>query len=197
MLVTPIDHGLELGASKNPRSSGLHLSEIYNDLFACLEPKRYKAGAPVNKALLEAGILFEEMLERAFVLRLQETVGRPGELVSEEGVKCSPDLFIFDAEDNFRIGEIKLTWKSSRDVPREPGENGFPVKFKKNFVQMMGYCHVARTPYARLISFFVNGQYIPGPPEPELLAWDIEFSTQELRENWAMLINHARDREML
>jgi len=197
MLVTPVDHGLELGASKNPRSPGLHLSEIYNDLFARLEPKRYKTGAPLNKVLLEAGIIFEEMLERAFILRLQEAVGRPEEIISEEGIKCSPDLFIIDEAGRFRIGEIKLTWKSSRDVPREPGENGFPVKFKKNFVQMMGYCHVAQTPYARLISFFVNGQYIPGPPEPELLAWDIEFSSQELHENWTMLMNHARDREML
>lgn len=202
MNITPVDHGLELGASKNPRSGGLHLSEIYNDLFARLEPKRYSTGGPINKVLLEAGVVFEELLERALVLRLQETIGRPEEIVfedEEEGIiiKCSPDLFIIDEQGNFRIGEIKLTWKSSRDVPREAGENGFPPKFKKYFVQMMGYCYVAQTPYARLITLFVNGQYIPGPPEPELLAWDIEFSTQELQENWAMLLNHARDRGLL
>jgi hypothetical protein len=205
MIITPCPHGLEelLGKSSAPRSGGLHMSTIYNDLYSGLEPKRFDKSKPMDPLRLEAGLALEEMLEEGLRKRLRGPQ-RPGEFVNADGIAFSPDLIIFNG--SVKLGEIKLTWMSSKGVPREPGGT-FPQKFDKYFTQMQCYCHALETSHARLIAFFVNGQNYfkgragqPGDPQgygPELLAWDIEFSAREIREGYQMVLNHARHRGML
>lgn len=194
MIITPCPHGLEgvLGVSTGHRSPGLHLSEIYNDLYQDLEPKRYTRGTKPDPLRLEAGLAFEDMLEEGLKRRLAGE--RQGEFVTEEGIVYSPDLIIANTGHPNRLGEIKLTWMSSKEVPRERS-NGFPPKFDKYFTQMKAYCYHLGLTDARLLAFFVNSDY--RPPKPELLAWDIEFTVRELKENWQMLLNHARHKGML
>jgi hypothetical protein len=192
VIIVPVKHGLEgvVGVSVGHRSPGLHMSNIYNDLYQDLEPKRFTRGTLPDPLRLEAGLAFEDMLEEGLKRRLCGE--RPPEMVTEEGIFYSPDLIIFNG--HTRLGEIKLTWMSSKEVPREAA-NGFPPKFDKYFTQMKAYCHHLDLGHARLLAFFVNGDY--RPPKPELLAWDIEFTPRELRENWQMLLNHARHKRML
>lgn len=195
MKITPCPHGFEDIVGQNKpgylRGKGLHMSDIYGSLFKELEPKRYDTGEPMDLNRLEAGMAFEEFLEEGMTKRLSGE--RPGELTTEEGILYSPDFLVFS--DVTRLGEIKLTWLSSKEVPRERA-NGFPPQFDKYFCQMMSYCHNLETPYARLVAYFVNGPY-KHPYTPELLAWDIEFSSRELRENWQMMMSHARRKKLL
>ncbi len=177
-----------MGRSILPRTPGLHISDIYGDLYERLEPKRYKGGLP-KAELLEAGLAFESILEEGLKNRLAQ---RPGEILSPEGILMSPDLILFNG--CVRVGEIKLTWMSSRDMPTET-VNGLPPKFSKWDVQMRAYCHVLDTEHARLIGFFVNNDY--KPPTPRLLAWDITYTQRELDENWAMLLRHAESMGVL
>lgn len=182
-----------MGKSPGVRTPGLHMSSIYNDLFQDLEPTRYLRGTAPDPLRLEAGLAFESFLEDAIKARLTNSgSGRPDEMISDEGILYNPDLILFNG--STRLGEIKLTWLSSGDVPRESA-NAFPPKFDKYFVQMKSYCRCLHTPYARLIAFFVNGTY--KPPMPELLAWDIEFTKRELDENWTMMMSHAKFKGML
>lgn len=53
--------------------------------------------------------------------------------------------------------------------------------------QIMGYCYVAGTNDARLIAYFVNGNYTDSR-KPCLLGWDLSFSNQEIGENWDSLM---------
>lgn len=194
MIITPIKCDpaeFGLGVSSGHRTAGLHISEIYNDLFQKLEPKRYDKSRPMDPLRLEMGLLFESILEEGLKAKFQGGK-RPGELVTEEGIIYSPDLIIFDR--SVRLGEIKLTWMSSREVPRTV-ENGLPSKFDKYICQMKAYCYHLDTRDARLIALFVNGDYTVHAPE--LLGWDLEFSQRELDENWRMLLNHARHTKML
>jgi hypothetical protein len=161
------------------------MSEIYNDLYQDLEPNRFKRGSVPDPLRLEAGLAFEDFLEAGLKDRLTKAQ-RPGEFVTEEGILFTPDLILYNGTN--RLGEIKLTWMSTKEVPRVES-NGFPPKFDKYFTQMMAYCYHLELEEARLIAFFVNGDY--KPPQPELLAWDIKFTQRELRENWQMLLNHA------
>lgn len=194
MIITPVAHGLDdvLGVSTGYRSPGLHMSAIYNDLFQDLEPKRFTRGTKPDPLRLEAGLMFEDLLEEGLKKRLGGG-DRVGEFTTEEGIIYSPDLIIFDAQRQ-RLGEIKLTWMSSKEVPREAATR-FPPKFDKYIVQMKAYSYHLDLDCARLLAFFVNGNY--APPKPELLAWDIEFTRRELKENWQMLLNHARSKKML
>lgn len=189
MQVTPRLSDLDLLASDLVRSPGLHISAIYTDLYQDLEPKRYTRGTAPDVNRMGLGFALEAGLEEGLKKHL---ASRPGEFRTPEGIAFSPDLLITNGI--VRVGEIKLTWMSSRDVPREPGTS-FPPKFSKWFVQMKAYCHHLETPYARLYAFFVNGNY--REHTPEFLSWDVEFSSGELHENWAMLLNHARAKGML
>lgn len=192
MIVTPVKVDLELNlpAPGYVRSEGLHMSQIYNDLYQDLEPKRYVRGSLPDPLRMEAGLALEEMLEEGLKRRLRGE--RPSEFVSDEGIICSPDLIIFNHVT--RVGEIKLSWLSTRELPTEIS-NHFPPKFDKYLTQMMAYCHVVMTPYARLYFYGVNGDY--RPLKPALHAYDIEFTKRELDENWSMLINHAKYKGML
>lgn len=199
MIITPCKLDLDLTFNRSPRTPGLHMSDIYGSLFRELEPERYTRDDlddRTKNAYMLVGLSLEEMLEEGLRQRFAETgSGRPGEFVTEEGIIYSPDLIIFNGET--RLGEIKLTWMSSREVPREPA-NGFPPKFDKYFVQMMAYCHHLETPYARLLACFVNGTYDKSTGmKPELLSWDITFTARELRDNWQMLKMHGRLKGML
>jgi len=200
MKVTPVPHGFEEIIGKGDpnyiRGAGLHMSAIYNDFYQHAHPQRYRAGTAPDPLRLETGLILENILEEGLREKLAaHGGGRPGELVEpEHGILFSPDLLIWNH--SLRVGEIKLTWMSSREVPREPcGSNGFPKKFDKYFSQMMLYCRCLETPYARLIAFFVNGDY--RKMQPELLAWDIEFSARELHEEWLTMTNWAKQRKML
>lgn len=103
------------------------MSDLYNDLYADLEPKRFSKSGPMPVEKLEFGMAFEEMLEDSLRKRL---VGeRPGEFTTEEGIIYSPDLLIFNGAT--RLGEIKLTWMSCREMPKERTDAGLPSKFAK------------------------------------------------------------------
>lgn len=182
------------------------MSHIYNDLYQHLEPKRYDPSTPLDPNRLEAGLAFEQFLEDALKKRLTRESGRPEELeyvipgVSTP-ILFNPDLLIYNGV--MRTGEIKLTWLSCSEMPTTTS-TGVPPKFDKYMTQIMSYCHMLETPYARLIAYFVNGGYEflkketrGKPPTPQLLAWDLQFTSRELHENWMTMINWARHRKML
>ena len=208
MKVTPIEHGLDYyGKSSGPRSTErLHMSQIYGSLFQDMYPDRFVKDRPMNPGHLELGLAWENMLEDGIKERLRQGQGadRPGEFVTEEGIVFSPDLLLFNGVT--RLGEIKLTWVSSKEMPRTAGES-FPSHptVQKWLCQMMAYAYHLDTPYARLYAFHVNGEYAwmrkggnkDTPGGPQLFAYDIEFSKRELHDNWQMLLGHAKSSGLL
>ena len=190
MKITPIPHGLDLLASDLVRSPGLHMSDIYNDLYAALEPRRYTHTGPPNPVLLALGTAWERHLE--FLLRRAGVrVTRPGELfVPDLNIAYSPDGILED-EDRYRLVEYKLSSMSTKDLPRRPASS-FPPKFNKCTCQQMDYCHGIESNLSRL--YFTS---IYRPHDPELLVWNIEFTPRELRDNWAANMSHARMRKMI
>lgn len=200
------------------RSPGRHMSELYGSYYAAVEPKRYAKKAEDTPPPVErwgVGMAFEEMLELGLKTRVRtlahEEILRPGEFETAHtractrskaarapgcGCKCgggvffSPDLTIFNGVD--RIGEIKLHSMSHKGVPHTVGEwyDGLPQKFDKFFTQMKVYCHHVGTPYARLYSFSVREMVYFNEPRI-FLAWDIEFSATEMREEWELIRRHG------
>ncbi len=203
MKITPIDHGLDyVGKSTGNRShERLHMSQIYGSMYQQLYPDRFSADGPGNPLYLEMGLAWEDMLEDGIKERLHigQDAERPGEFVTEEGIVFSPDLLLYNGY--MRLGEIKLTWVSSKEMPKVSGGE-FPSHptVQKWLTQMMAYAFHLDTPYARLYAFHVNGDYPwmrkgsnrKDPGGPQLMAYDIEFSTRELQDNWDTLLNHAK-----
>lgn len=189
MTVTPIPHGFDFGQSHAERSPGVHASAIYNDLYQDLEPKRFTRGTAPDPLRLELGLALEEVLEGGLVSRMWE---RPGEFKTADGVAFSPDGLMFHADGRLIVCETKLTWMSSKDVPREPA-SGFPPKFDKYMTQLLFYTDGLETPWGRLYVYFVNGL----GRGPEFLAWELEFTAREQQENRQMLLNHAKAKGLM
>ena len=189
MIITPCPHGLEdvLGKSVGYRTPGVHVSALYGALYKRLDPKRFTGDMP-DPVRLEAGLSFENVVEDE--LRRRLSAFRPGEIVSPEGIIMSPDLIVFNG--SVRTGEIKLTWMSSREMPMERA-NGVPPQFQHWITQIMSYAHILENPLAKLIGYFVNGTYPRGAPAPQILAWELEFTARELRDNWTMLTKFGHE----
>jgi hypothetical protein len=183
--VHPFDPGPLVLTDDPDRPTGLHVSQIINRLLQTLDPKRYTDDLPVMKIV--AGLALEQQLEK--VLALQVPGGfRPG-AVKKDGIWCSPDAM---AMDPWRVREFKLTWYSAKTKPCP-----FHEVYWSWRVQMMAYCWVMETQISELWVFFVNGFYPVGAPSPLIYIPDavpcvIDWSMQELEENWQMILNHAK-----
>lgn len=174
-----------------------HVSRLLHTICEKMWPHRFGKGngeRPSNLRIL-IGMLFESLLTAAFKSQISQDLNgdarfmRLGEVkrkVKWKGrqltVVGTPDAL--DTED-WMIEEWKATWMSCRQPITDP-------KFWHYWVQVMAYCYMVGTTRARLRVLFVNGDYSHGDESgPRLLGWEVEFTEQELKENWDMLLNHA------
>lgn len=190
MRVTPDSRPLDFLKSDLVRSPGLHASDIYNNLFEFLEPKRYAHDGPPNAVLMALGTAWESHLERLLVLSGVQAY-RPGELLSPEGIAYSPDLIVFDREGRARVGEIKLTSMALDEIPQGE-ETTLPPKFAKYLCQLQLYALWLELLYGWLAVCSIRKPYAP-----EFRAFNIEFTPRELEENWRMVMNHAVAEQLL
>lgn len=207
MLVTPMqDPALveRIGQSSSfgVRSTGLHLSTIIKSLMRRLQPKRFGSEmTPESLLRMELGIAFENMLEQG--LAEKYAVIRPGELFSDEGIAMSPDGINPTADAG---EEYKCTWMSCR-IDTDKGmvtpytdKYGRPVdRYLHWFLQIKGYAKWLGTNRFLLRVLHVNGDYAQGAGKsaPQFLTHLLEFTDDELEENWTMLTNYARQEGML
>lgn len=186
-----------LGHSEGPRSSGLHLSEIYKRLMIRLQPARFNTGKPMDMRRVEIGLLFENMLERALAEKFATV--RPGELFSDEGIAMSPDGL---NPTEGALEEYKATYMSSRDGITEAVEvNGEIVqipreKFLHWYYQMRGYCKWLGTNKAILRVLFVCGDYSK-PIQPQFKSYHLTFTDDEIEKNWLTLLQVAEEDGLL
>ncbi len=165
------------------RSAGLHVSTIIKSLCSDLDPKRF-SGGPMDMKRINMGFTFERVLETAFQAR-RDNIFRPGE-ITLDGVAMSPDGI---DPDGWWLEEFKATWMSEFDAPESP-------KYRHWFWQMEAYCLALGASHARLRTLFVNGDYRSGY-QPTYRVWEIEFTDEDLQENWKMLMSHARQKGLL
>lgn len=189
MIVTPTTIGMDLLKSELVRSPGLHASDIYGALYKELDPRRYDYGdSEPNPLLLALGTAWEKHLEHLFALN-GVVVERPGEFMSPEGIAYSPDLIFFNG--CTRLGEIKMTSMSAKDMPTTECNN-LPPKLDKYLTQMMLYAYWLGLTDGWLAILF-NHQ----PWAPDLRVFNLRWTQRELDDNHAMVINFARERGML
>ena len=182
--VHPFEQALAL-ADDPDRPKGLHVSQIINDMLKAIEPAKY--GGEMSVPKIVAGLALEQQVEKVLSALIPGGF-RPGP-IKKDGIWLSPDAV---ATDPWRLREFKLTWYSAKTKPCPYHDVYWGWR-----VQMMAYCWALETQIAELWAFFVNGEYPVGAPSPQLLPMVIDFSMQELQENWDMLLAHAKFRGWL
>lgn len=171
------------------RSTGkVHLSTVYRDLCKEALLTRYKSELSEADLHLYAagGFLWEWLFALAYknaytdgdVIRTDEWE-LDGIVGSPDGVRVLP----------YRVVETKFRWMSANKI------DNLEKYFWPELVQCKGYCKMVGTNAAELHVYFVNGDY--KPPVPRVESRLLEFSDQELDENWWMVTNHARRRGWL
>ncbi len=137
---------------------------------------------PEQQTRMELGSTFEDAMIAALAARYVSSNNRyvqPGELFLD-GMIGTPDLLDVD---DYAIEEIKLTWLSSRHETDSK-------KLWKYWVQLKAYCHMIETRLGRLHVCYVNGDY-RAERGPTYRKWEVEFTGEELHENWRMLITNG------
>ncbi len=183
MIVTPVEHNLDLLKSNLVRSPGVHASDIYGDYYARLDPKRYAYDSLPDPMLLAMGTAWERHLE--YLLEANGIIAmRPGELISPEGIAYSPDLIIFNG--HTRVGEIKWTSMSAKDMPTEE-TNCLPSKLDKYIDQMKLYAY-----WLELQHGWLSIAFMYKPFQPVLRCFNLEWTERELHETHSKFMSHAK-----
>lgn len=204
--------GLDMGTLRRPaRSAGVHASELLRKMHphpneaknALLSPELQAEAAAQLRLYGLLGLAFEDRAELALLQLAKEDdwpwhVMRPGEVMLEDvgpkPIACSPDILLVpkpgSGETQVRELSIKTTWKSCRGLPLEDSENEFPKSFDYYVSQCMTYALPLDTVSSILFCYFMCGDW--KPPVPKVLAWELDFSDQELAENRDALATIAR-----
>jgi hypothetical protein len=141
-----------------------------------------------NKLMIHLGLAWE----RYYIPLMTDVVDHPPEACMDD-IYMSPDgesidLMKIDRRSVYytRVHEVKLTYKSTRTVGRLDN-TGYKSAFMW-LAQIKGYCRAAKTRYATLHVFFVCGDY--RPPSPLLKRFYLEFTDEELDDNWKVITDY-------
>jgi hypothetical protein len=200
VIVTPVlDHGLEFftNVPGYVRSAGVHMSDLYGAYYRELDPKRYDKDPETSNPLVpELGTAWEALLKIRLKKAFPQWDMEPGEFVEPQyGIAYSPDVTIYNG--STKLGEIKLTFMSCREWPKER-TNQFPPAADKYLSQMKLYCYCLGVNEAVLMALFVNGAgSFKDRLGPEFRMWNIEFTARELREEWETMTGFAKARRLI
>lgn len=173
---------------REPRSAGLHMSTLLHRLCP---PQTYDE---IDERQLSVyglmGLAFEDRAQLALSRLATEAdwpyrMERPGE-VDWYGIKGSPDLILtpkpeFAATHTRRELSLKVKWRSSRDTPpAREGTDGFSPRWDYEIRQCHAYSAPLGTHGSILCVYFVCGDW--KPPVPEVRAWELDFSAEEVDE---------------
>jgi hypothetical protein len=186
------------------RSAGVHVSAIIRALavetghlrpewveeLSLIEVKPTMRFLDPDVALrVSIGLAWEEWYIPQ-VLGPEGVIDHPGEY-HVDGIYMSPDgeqlsTVIIDSrpQHQLRIHEIKTTAKSINTV----GEDAISVGDQFIWMaQLKAYCKGAGTRFADLHVLFLYGSYDRPFMRPKMIRFKIEFTQQEIDENWAMI----------
>ena len=167
---------LPLQAPQVEREPGVHVSQIVNDLYFTLFPRKDDGELSVEDELrIQMGFLWEEALTHVWGAR---SPWRPPQ-VCVDGIWGSADGL--DTERGV-IHEYKCTWTSAKRTPADVW---------RWMAQVKAYCGMYGVDQAQFDVLHVCGDY-GRPIRPQHNAYLVTFSEQEIVENWKMLLGHAQ-----
>lgn len=204
MIVTPYPVTLFLPPSKTPRSNGLHVSGIIRCIaqetnilpmsqmedLSLSDVREITDQTAVLRICI--GLAWEEWYIPNILAHQQGVIDHPGEMklsgvyMTHDGESVSVIITKKGQRPTVVIHEVKATYKSTRTV-------GDLTSQWMWLAQMKAYCLAAKTRYARLHVLFLCGDYT-FPIRPVPLCWDIEFTDQELADNWSLLLQYKDER---
>lgn len=161
-------------APSSPRdNTKAHVSELISKV---LEETYDEERPQWANNIMSFGRIWEEAVMRP-ILEQEAEVFAPNVTLERDGIIGTMDGICYTNNESF-VWECKTRFR-----PLHP-----PRDYDRWMFQVKAYCHMARTNKAWLTVLHVSAR----PPNTELVWHELEFSDQELEDNWTMLKN-ARD----
>lgn len=187
---------LYLPEPKAPRSKGIHVSSIIRCIATeagILKPEWSEELSlsdartitdPVAILRINIGLAWEEH----YIPMLQGVVDHPGEMCIN-GVYMTHDgesVTVIITDFRLLVHEIKATYKSTNTV----GE------LEQEFMwlcQLKAYCKGLGTRFCHMHVLFLCGDY-SRPIRPKMRVWEVEFTQEEIDNNWDLLMEYKTER---
>ena len=175
---------IDINLGGDPRTPGVHLSGVINYLARQMGLYDYEdePQADGNKFPLEArlkmavGLSWENWVERQY----PDVMYHPGELC-QDGIYMTPDGLHPDEI----LWEFKVTWKSMTKMITD----GYDHKsFWPWRAQNMGYLKPLGWTRVHQCVLFINGDY--RGERPTFVELDVEYTKQEVEDNWRLILKH-------
>jgi hypothetical protein len=174
------------------RPEGVHLSDIIKALTRKLFPKEYYDESKLGvmelerlKLQWEAGLIWEDALALGLGTR---HAPRWEPRRTQEGIWLSPDGVSIDQDRGHNvIHEYKYTSMKSDKTPKTITRWQWQTK---------AYCLHLGAMEALFHVFYARGDYKP-PFMPEYKVWRCEYTPQELIDNWTMIVNFAKSKQLI
>jgi hypothetical protein len=205
MIVSEIPVELTLPPSDIARSPGQHVSGIirciamemgilkpqWAEELSMVDVREIKDPVAVLRMLI--GLAWERYYVQEILAPRMGVVHQPGEM-EYDGVYGSPDgeslsvMLTVSGENEWAsvIHEVKSTYKSTNTV-------GDLMRETMWLMQIKSYCRMKSTLHAMLHVLFICGDYsYPIRPIPKM--WRLEFTQQEIDDNWTLLMDYAKAR---
>lgn len=203
MKSTEIPVNLTLPESRTPRSKGIHVSAIIRSIATetgILKPEWAEELSltdvrtitdPTAILRINMGLAWEEYYIPTHLGPLG-VVDHPGEM-HVDGIYLTHDGESLDViiTEIFKgavvmVHEVKCTWKSTNTVKDMMNETLY-------LMQIKAYCKAAGTRFAKIHIYFVCGDY-KYPIKPQLKCWLLEFTSEEIDDNWSLLTDYKKYR---
>lgn len=214
MLVTAVPFKIDskkIAMDVHERSEGVHVSQVIRSLNQGLFGSKFRSD--LDETALESyrmlGFAWERVIVEAVLA--SKTLLRPGE-VRKGTIIGSPDAV---NEDDWSLEEWKCTWRSLSNLIGkghksltneqvnawiEANADQVVQNMEREFfewvVQQRTYCHMLSMDSSILRIMFVNGDYAANR-RPFPVAVRLTFTPSELKDNWTMITDHAREKGWL
>lgn len=207
MTSTEIPVSFKLPPSKTKRSEGVHVSAIIRAIASetgILKPEwveeislldHREITDPVAILRISIGLAWEEWYIPNVLGPMFNVSDHPGEMCLDS-IYMTPDGESIDSViitrnkktgAVLRIHEVKATYKSVNTVGDPPDDPLYMMQIKS-------YCKASNTRFAALHILFLGGDYTY-PLKPVIKCWFLEFTQEELDDNWDLMTQY-RDHRM-
>jgi hypothetical protein len=205
MKIREIEVQLSLPGSKVPRSEGIHVSSIIRCIATELGILKGNIAEdlsltdvreitdPVAILRISIGLAWEQYYIPEILGPSLDVIDHPGEM-EVDGIYMTHDgeslsVIITDTTQfwGLMVHEIKATYKSVKTV----GDMSTQWMW---LTQCKAYCKGKGTRFAMMHVLFLCGDY-KFPITPQLKCWQIEFTQDEIDENWELMTDYVKHKQ--
>lgn len=171
-----------------PDRPGVHLSEILHHIRKKLDPKfatalspemlhRFKMGEGFEAGVMSRGLQIDHQEHHPHQWRAYTFV--------RNNIHMTTDAVCFGCGKYPLVWEVKLTWLGTKKGITAP-------EFATYHYQLKSYVYalqleLQKKVMGRFVFGHVHGNYTTDRA-PRILAWDVEYSEEELHSNWRMIL---------